>query len=73
MTKEDFYKDLIEWAKSKLKEHYDSSCVDDLELKICFFSDGEPFIGRYPYLDYSSFLFETHGQINKKKVNNEKI
>jgi hypothetical protein len=67
------YNDFKCWAKSKLKEGLSSDYVNKLELRVCTFTDGEPFIGGYPDLNYNSFIYENKImqekslKINKKR------
>lgn len=59
------YDDFKQWAKSKLKEGLSLDYVNKLELRVCTFMDGEPFIGGYPDLNYSSFIYECKNKKNK--------
>lgn len=61
------YDDFKQWAKSKLKEGLSSDYVNNLEIRICAFTDGEPFIGGYPDLRYSLFVYEYKNE-KKKSV-----
>ena len=61
------YKDFKCWAKVKMKEWLDSDYVNNLNLRICTFTDGEPYIAGYPHLSYSLFLYE-HKAVQEKSL-----
>ncbi|MCT7637030.1 hypothetical protein [Aliarcobacter butzleri] len=65
------YEDFKQWAKGKLKEWLSSDYVNNLDLRICTFTDGEPYIGGYPHLSYSIFLYEYKIEKKSLKKRNE--
>lgn len=62
--KTNIYKDFIKWAEKTLNKKID---MKGRPLEIKFFTDGEPYIGTYPSLNYSTYLLSTPSKIDKNK------
>lgn len=66
----DANEDFILWAKSQLKTTFNEKS-DNAILRVCYFMDGEPYIGGFPALRYSDFINDKKRseKVETKKTN----